>query len=313
MNIFTDDSLKYYRLGEFIAHNMLNGIVHPDMQFDNIEIRANGQFAYIDYANIITINMPSCLSADICEQLTLALVPIIESIKDSFSKMSSFRMGFIALGGLLGYAIFSNTKNWGVSSSWYTKCNFSTSSYDSSFLYADLKSKVQIRNWKKQSFDQITPIKYHALDEYERSKERSNTPEANRHFLDILYYSRGYAHWGAFLQEILPKEGSPELYNPVLAYNVYSADLSCNYYIERLAETALRNKHYYTAYGLFNKCLSSTHIVDEIEKTSQDGLSYISKSTHRISSVCDWIMENLDHDLFELMWILEELDQNSKI
>lgn len=310
MNFFTYDSLAYYRLGEFIAHTMLNGIVHPDMQLNNIGYRKNDQFTFLDFSSIMQIDIPDCLSADICELLTQCLVPLIEDLKDSFSKMSSFRMGFMAMGGLLGHAIFSNTVTLGVTSLWYTKCEFSLSSYDLSFLYSDPESKLLITNWKNQLLDQITPLKYRSLSEYDHSKERSQILTANRHYLDMLYYSRGYTFWGNQLQTIFPHEDSPRRNNPVLACNIFSFDLSCNFYIERMAETALFNKNYYTAYGLFNRCLTATHIVAEIKERSQDGLSSISKAVHMNSSVGDFIMENLSRDLFELMWILDDLDQN---
>lgn len=123
MNIFTDDSLYFYNLGEFVADGMLNGIMHPDMQLVNIGQR-DGQFIFIDFADIMQIDIPNCLSPNICEQLTQCLVPLIEDMKDSFSKLSCFRMGFIARGGVLGHAIFLSTINLGISSSWYTKCGF---------------------------------------------------------------------------------------------------------------------------------------------------------------------------------------------
>lgn len=313
MNFFTDDSLKYYRLGEFVAHNMLNGIIHPDMQLDNIGSGDNEPFIFKDFADTIQINIPDCLSADICDQLTQTLVPIIEDINDSFSKVSSFRMGFIALGGLLGRAIFFNTLNLGISSSWYTKNKFSASSYNPSFLYSDADSKLQIRNWKKLPLNQIAVEEYHTLYEYEHSEVRSRISDANRYYLDILYYIRGYTWWGNCLQTIIPSEDSIEQSNPIFAYNVFSMNLSCNYYIERMAKTALYYKHYCTAYGLFNKCLSAAHTVEEIRKASQDGLLSISKNTHISSSICAFIIENIDLELFEFLWILDDLDQNSTI
>lgn len=316
MNIFTDDSFVHYKLGEFVAHTMLDGIIHPDMQLTNISWVLDGiniKFVFNDPPDIKVICIPDCLSADICKKLSMSLISVIRDIKDSFSKLSCFRMGFIAYGGLLGHAIFFNTINNGISSSWYTKRSFSTLSYDSSFLYTDAKSRLLIRNWKKQPFNQITPERYRVLSEYENSKERSHIPHTNRYYLDILYYSRGYTRWGNNLQAIFPNENDPNRNNPILGYNIFSMNLSCNYYIERMAETALHYKHYCTAYGLFNRCLSEIHTVDEIKKASQDGLSFISKSVHMNSSVCAFIMENLDCELFELIWILDELDHNTAI
>lgn len=312
MNFFTDDSLKYYNLGQFLAQTILGGIINTDMQLENIGY-LNGYFKFIDYANIKKINIPDCLSADTCQIFTNVLFAVIEDIKDSFAKLSNFRMGFIAMGGLLGHAIFLNMTNSGISSSWYIKCDFPLSSYDPSFLYSDPKSKLLIRNWKKQPFEQITPLKYNALIDYEHSETRSRIRNGNRQYLDILYYSRSYTWWGRILQDIFPSDDNIEQNTVTLRYNIFSFDLNCNFFIERMAETALYSKHYYTAYGLFNKCLSEINIVDEIRELSQNGLSSILKSTDMNSSICNFIMENINRDLFEFMWILDDLDHNKTI
>lgn len=312
MNFFTNESLKYYTLGDFVAHTILDGIINTDMQLENIGY-SNGYPIFRDYANTKVINIPDHLSADTCQIFTSALFSVIEDIKYSFSKSSNFRMGFISRGGLLSHAIFLNMINSGISSSWYIKCDFPIPSYDPSFLYSDLKSKLLIRNWMKQPLDQITPLKYCVLIDYEYSKERSLIRNANRYYLDMLYYSRGYTFWGNMLQEIFPCEDSPERKNPILESNIFSMNLSCNLYIERMAETALCYKNYYTAYGLFNKCLSAIHIDDKIRKASQESLASISKSVHMNSAICDFIMENINRDLFEFMWILDDLDHNKTI
>ena len=81
-----------------------------------------------------------------------------------------------------------------------------------------------------------------------------------------------------------------------------------------MAESALHYKYYYTAYGLFNKHLSETHEdgKDKNREIAQNGLLSISQSVHIDPSISDFIMENLDRDLFELIWILDDLDQNSQ-
>lgn len=315
MTFLTDDSFKYYELGEFVAHNMLNGDIHPDMQLDNIGYRNNGQIVFTDFADVTQINIPNCLSADTCEQLTLSLLPIIEDIKDSFSKISCFRMGFIAMGGLLGHAIFLSTLNLGVSSSWYTKYTSSNSSYDLAFLYSDGNSKSLIKNWKKQSLDQITIEKYPTHDEYERSKNRFRILDANCYYMDILYYCRSYMGRSKILYINSIDENRDRQKYSVRDLTVSIIKSNCNLYIEKIADTALHHKHYYTAYGLYKKCLSEARKDGDEKniKAAQNGLSSISKSAPISSSVCDFIVENLDCDLFELMWILDELDQSISI
>lgn len=311
MTYFTDETYKYYKLGQFVAHMMLNGDIHPDMQLANIGSRNEKQLAFKDYADVIHLNIPNCLSADICDQLTISLMPIIKDIKDSFSKISCFRMGFIAFGGLLGHAIFLNALNRGVSSSWYTKCNFTTCSYDSSFLYLDRKSKLLIKNWKKLPLDKITLKEYPTHDEYERSKEHFHILDINCYYLDILYYCHSYIWRSNFLYINSLNENSINQRCSVIS----ALKSSCNLYIEKMAEAALHYKHYYTAYGLFSRCQSEAHEDndDQNKKVAQNGLNSISQSTHMSSSVCDFIMENLDLDLFEFMWLLDDLEHSHPI
>lgn len=52
----TKELFYYYALGEFAAKVMLRGIVHPDMQHENIGF--DGQnFRFVDHAEIHTIAM----------------------------------------------------------------------------------------------------------------------------------------------------------------------------------------------------------------------------------------------------------------
>lgn len=315
MTSFTDDLFIYYKLGEFVAHNMLNGIIHLDMQLDNINIRGNGQISFIDFHSIRETNIPDHLSADICEQLTRSLLPIIDdiydidNIEDSFSKVSYFRMGLIASGGLLCHAIFLNTLNLKISSCWYTRHGFYASSYDHSFLYSDVKSKLLIRNWKKQPLDQITIEEYPTLNEYERAKKRFRIQDANRYYMDILYYSRSYNSYMMQLQDALYRNYFCK--NSIKQkYPDRNIIISL---IEKMAETALHYKHYYTAYGLFYKYLFFARMDIDDKETAQNGLSSISQTAHLSPNVCNFIITNLERDLFELMWILDELDQGDSI
>ncbi len=306
MNFFTNESLSYYRIGECVAHNMLNGIIHPDMQLSNIGDRQNGQVTFTDFADIRQIDIPDCLSADICEQLTLSLLPIIEDIKNSFSNISSFRMGFIARGGLLGHAIFLNTINLGISSSWYVKSRFIPSTYDFSFVCSD-ESKAFIKNWKEIPFNQISILEF---PPYDKIKKQLRPTETNQYYLDILYCSLNYISSLLLANGASFNAGSSikDIPNRPLILN--SCSLTNTYCIKKFAFTALHYKHYYTAYGLLYKCLEAKFTDEKLTHECREKISYISKSIPITSRIHNFIMKNLNLDLFEFMWVLDDLEHS---
>ena len=309
MNFFTNDFLAYYNLGKFVAHNMLDGKIHPDMQLSNIRESQHEKFAFTDFADMIEIDIPDCLSADICKQLTLSLLPIIEDIKSSFSMISSFRMGFIAHGGLLGHAIFLNTINLGISSSWYVKSRFIPSTYDSAFLYSD-ESKTSIRNWKEIPFDQISILEF---PPYDKMKKQLHPTETNQYYLDILYCNLNYISSLLLANGASFNTGSPVKDIPNSSLILKSCNLTNTYCIKKFACVALHQKHYYTAYGLLYKCLESKFTDENLIYECKEKISYITDSIPITSRIHNFIMKNLDLDLFEFMWILDDLEHSQPI
>lgn len=303
MNFLMDGSLYFYNLGEFVAETMLKGIMHPDMQLANIGQR-DGQFIFIDFADIIQIDVPNCLSADICEQLTKCLIPLIEDMIDSFSKMSSFRMGFIARGGLLGYVIFLNTINLGISSSLYVKSRFIPSTYDSTFLYSD-EGKTSIRNWKEIPFDQISILEFPL---YDKMKRQLRPTETNQYYLDILYCNLNYISSLILANGASFNAGSPIKVIPNNSLILESCNLTNIYCIKKFAFAALHQKLYYTAYGLLYKCLESKFTDKNLICECKEKISYITDSIPITSRIHNFIMRNLNLDLFEFMWILDDLE-----
>ena len=309
MNFFSNDSLSYYNLGKFVAHNMLNGIIHPDMQLSNIGGMQDEQLAFTDFADIREVDIPDCLSADICEKLTLSLFPIIEDIKSSFSMISSFRMGFIAHGGLLGHAIFLNTINFGLSSSLYIKSRFIPSTYDSTFLFSD-ESKTSIRNWKEIPFNQISILEFPS---YDKMKKQLRPTETNQYYLDNLYCNLNYISSLLLANGASFNTGSPIKNIPNSSLILKSCNLTNTYCIKKFAFVALHQKHYYTAYGLLYKCLESKFIDEKLTCECKEKISYIKDSIPITSRIHNFIMKNLALDLFEFMWILDDLEHSKPI
>lgn len=304
MNFFTNGFLAYYNLGKFVAHNMLDGKIHPDMQLNNIEERQHDQLAFVDFADMIEIDIPDCLSADICEQLTRSLLPIIEDIKSSFSMISSFRMGFIAHGGLLGHAIFSNTINLGISSALYVNSRFIPSTYDSAFLYSD-ESKTSIRNWKKIPFDQISTFSF---PPYDTIKKQLHPTETNQYYLNILYCCLNYISSLLLANGVSFNTGIPMKDIPNSSLLLNSFKNANTYCMKNFASAALHQKYYYTAYGLLYQCLESKFADEKLTRECKEKISDITDSIPITSRIHNFIMKNLDLDLFEFMWILDDLE-----
>lgn len=116
----SNERVKYYRIGEFAAIMMLKGVIHPDMQEDNLGIR-NDIVVTNDFADVKFFDFPDGINAKVVKQLAGALFPPTERILKDFSLMSSFRAGFIAIGGSLGRRVFDELEKNGVNSFCYAK------------------------------------------------------------------------------------------------------------------------------------------------------------------------------------------------
>ena len=119
----SNERVKYYRIGEFAAIMMLKGIIHPDMQENNLGIR-NGVVVTNDFADVKFFDFPEGINSKVVKQLVDALFPPMERILKDFKLMSSFRAGFISVGGLLGKTVFDELDNNGVNSFCYAPKDF---------------------------------------------------------------------------------------------------------------------------------------------------------------------------------------------
>lgn len=116
----SNERVKYYRIGEFAAIMMLKGVIHPDMQENNLGI-SNGVIVTNDFADVKFFDYPEGINSKIVKQLADALFPPAEKILKDFSLMSSFRAGFLAIGGLLGRRVFDELEKNGVNSFCYAQ------------------------------------------------------------------------------------------------------------------------------------------------------------------------------------------------
>lgn len=116
----SNERVKYYRIGEFAAIMMLKGVIHPDMQENNLGIR-NGVVVTVDFADAKLFDYPEGINTKVVKQLADALFPPMEYILKDFSLMSLFRAGFISIGGLLGRIVYDELDTNGVNSFSYVQ------------------------------------------------------------------------------------------------------------------------------------------------------------------------------------------------
>lgn len=282
----TKELFYYYALGEFAAKIMLRGIIHPDMQQENIGF--DGQnFKFIDHADVRTIDMPNELSEDIVRQLTASLFPMMKSFMKDFAYMSYFRAGFTSFGGVLGHTLFSNTSNMGVSSFRYVCDNPIGVSYNASFLYTNEETNSSIMEWNHCPLEKITLQGFPNLDAYNLSNERHSVSPSTMFYMDNLYFVRCYLG----LSQI--KEAVSQL--PILVLN--------------MATSALHFGLKYTAYGLLQNALIMRSPIDEVNSICKNALNALYSSSGLNTDIVSFIDRCTDFDLMELLWILDDLDK----
>lgn len=278
---------KYcYNMGEFVAKMMLGGIIHPDMQLSNIGYD-DDQFLFIDFADIEELAIPEDLSDATLRKLTQSLFSAVNNFVDFPEALTYFHAGFVAYGGLLGQCLFFNMTNQGFSIQSYLGISHVALLFDPSFLYKYNKNKDSIKEWKNSSLEKIASSNYDLLEKYKQSKERKYISQFNRFYMDYLYLSRCYIEL--------------EQSNQDIAY-------SDSILIMNMGLVALRSKFYYIAYGLFLKCLSLPNKTVNIISMCNKELSTISKSIQLNTYITNIISNNLNLDLFCLLWLLGELE-----
>lgn len=274
--------LAFFALGKFIAQTMLEGIYHPDLQDRNIGI-VDGKFKFSDYADLEIISIPDDLTADVLDLLTESLFPLLDSMPDDFTIRSYFRAGFTSYGGELAHAVFLNAVNNGLSSFWYTTEKPVKAVYNTEDIYSDEFIAAAITEWKNYPLDRVTFKNYPCLEAYHKSNERRCISFHNKYFLDNLYYIRCYFD----LKD-------PMLELPILIHN--------------MADSAYRSFYILTAYGLYQKCLSMNSDNASVNAACQEGLQVLSNEFPLNSRIVEFIKKCTCYDLFEFLWILDDLD-----
>ena len=277
-----NEYLYYYIIGEFAAELMLKGRIQPDFKMENIGMGEYGPI-FVDYANIFIRKIPYDLDEKLLRQLTESLFSLVRSI-DNYKYISIMRAGFIARGGTLADIIWQNLANRGFTSLAYKGI------FDNELNYTaidDLTLAIttkRIIQWKEIPFHKVKIGLLPNIGIYFDSDIRKETPSISLYYLDRLYYSRCYNK--------LNEKDSDE--DPILIMN--------------MGMSAFRNNKKYSAFGLLSKCINMIETNSEINKQSTKALNKLRHTKHLSPELKKLILDFVDHELFEFLWILNDVD-----
>lgn len=282
------ENIVFHALGVFVAKTMLHGIIHPDMQLENIGFRQNSDhpIVFLDFPNIKKVTLPDELDIETLHRFTESLFPLLDDLNNSFAHISYFRMGFITMGGVFTHTIFSNAINSGYSSSLFINSPHKVSSINIYSLVYRKPFNEMIREWQELPLEDITLAKIPSLSQYNYAPERRNTSLFNMYYVDILYFSRAY------ITLSLSRGGTQWL--------------STLYFHWGLA--ALHYNLPFSAFGLFKKCLATNPCYPDLIPICHEKINHIVQSKELSHELTEFINSNIKHDLFELLWILSDLD-----
>lgn len=277
------ECILYYRLGEFAAEIMLNGIYHPDMQISNIGFR-QGEAAplFLDFPEVEKFEMPEGLDVDRIRQLTESIFPLVDATEGSFLFTSYFRAGYLGYGGVLTWELFANAINNGFSSNVYIKHPKVKKEYDASGLSGVLVPVIE--EWKSIDLKEVKLENFKTLDEYNQSGLRKNISMQNRFYLDMHYFYRSCILFSS--REDAAIALAPAVLNMALAATNYGMP--------------------YTEYGLLKKCLGIEHGNRQINQICRQEIKKLKLLNNQSISFINHCVEK--YDLYELLWILYDED-----
>lgn len=283
----SNERVKYFRIGEFAASMMLKGAIHPDMQEDNLGIR-NGVVVTNDFADVKFFDFPKGINAKVVKQLADALFPPTERILKDFALMSSFRAGFIAIGGSLGRLIFDELEKNGVNSFCYVK-------KDADILKEPILDSVSVgisndyADWQKAIMENLFNLDTGEMILGALPIVMTSVCADNKYYADQLILLKA-------CEEIDRVENE-------LTFWITALHFACE---------SVKRGYVYTGYGILRKVL---HLCG---KALPPVVAYHAKideliEEHNLScAIKEYIEKCTEYDFLELFWIVNDIDRHAQ-
>ena len=277
------ENLKYYRNGEFVARIMLKGVIHPDMKEDNIGCR-NGNCVLLDFADIDMFEFPDGLDVRILNRLTDSLFPPMEKILKNFEFMSSFRAGFISIGGMLGKAVFDNTISNGISSFIYTDINFKPENKIPSYIFT-AESRAIEKEWQNLIIEEL---KYdetgNAISNFD-SELLGKVSKENLYHMDQMVVLKSYS-------EIEDVETDMRFW--LVALHFACESIKCGFT--------------YTGYGILRKVLHMCKHAYKPIVLYHAKIEELLEEKELEDEIKQLIEDNMNYNFFQLLWLMNDID-----
>ena len=281
----SNERVKYYRIGEFAAIMMLKGVIHPDMQENNLGIR-NGVVVTNDFADVKFFDFPEGINSKVVKQLVDALFPPMERILKDFKLMSSFRAGFISVGGLLGKSVFDELDNNGVNSFCYAPKDFDLVKKPAVNIDLIERNKRYYADWKNIIMDKLFNPDTGEMIIESLPVIMSSVCDDNKYYADQLVLLKA-------CEELERAENE-------LSFWITAFHFACE---------SVNKGYVYTGYGILRKVL---HLCG---KALPPVVAYHAKidellEEHDLScDIKEYIEKCTEYDFLELFWIVNDIDR----
>lgn len=273
------EKYQAFQLGYFAGELLMSkGVIHPDFQFNNIGIR-NGKPILLDYADIITVDLPVELTKDSVRTIKESIFSLADNYEGSFELNSYLRAGFLARTGMLGHMVYADARDNKYSSFLFVEKNLKNKEYSLGRITKWSDVKAVIGEWMEVPLDLFGMGNVKKVSETEEKREL--VYEINN------YYLKNTFHIFALVD------------NSIMNEKKHVAGV----YLD-IALTALKYGMPYMAYGFSKKCKTIT----SEQKIIQACNIILGHTFKYVEEYVQLVDKYINFGPIELMWILEDFD-----
>ena len=258
-----------FNLGRFAAEFLITKCaIQPDFQLANLGHK-DGSLVFVDSADVKVFDLPKSLTTDVVRQIKESIFSLVDNFESDFRFQSYIRAGFVSMAGLIGHIVYEDSRDNGYSS----------------FLFLEKKlialphSLYRITKW-----DDVKAVIGEWLSLFGKATYTNDQDiklPLNHFYKDNMFFIDDLM--SAIVEDNTQKQVATLLQMTISAFSFGLP---------------------YTAYGLALKinnsiCLEKERrLIDQVILQTQDV----------VEEYKDVLEKYLNLDVFELMWLLEDLD-----